>query len=69
MTASLPEYKLISGDLWKFKISDAPYPTPPLVKSTDVISPLNIGWTSASKVFPAIDDIPTLPITSTEIGW
>ena len=38
------------------------------VNCNDVISPLKIGWTDASNVLPDIDDIPTLPITSTDIG-
>ena len=39
-----------------------------LVNWRDVISPLNTGWTDALNVLPDIDDIPILPITSTDIG-
>ena len=69
ITASFPEYKSTSGFRLKLSISDAPYPTPLFVRFIEVISPLTIGWTTASYVFPAIDDIPTLPISSTDIGW
>ena len=68
MTASLPVFRIISGTLLKLTISDAPYPTPLLVNWSDVISPLKIGCRDASKVLPDIEDTPTLPITSTDIG-
>ena len=60
--------RLISGTLLKSTISDAPYPTPVFVNWSDVISPLKIGCKDASNVFPDIDDTPTLPMTSTDIG-
>ena len=37
-------------------------------KCAEVISPLKIGWTTALKVVVPIEEIPTLPITSTEIS-
>ena len=60
--------KFISGTRLKFNISDAPYPTPVFVNWSDVISPLKIGCNDAWNVFPSIEDTPTLPINSTEIG-
>ena len=60
--------RLISGTLLKLIISEAPYPTPVFVNCNDVICPLKIGCREAPKVFPDIEDMPTLPITSTDIG-
>ena len=50
-------------------ISDAPYPTPLFDKWTDVISPLNIGWTLSSKVSDPTEEIPTSPVILTVISW
>ena len=38
-------------------------------KCTEVISPLRIGWTTALKLLEPIEEMPTLPITSTEIVY
>ena len=63
-----PVYKSTLGCLLKLSISDAPYPTPPFVKWTDVTSPLNKGWGTHWKVLPSIELIPIIPSTFTEIG-
>ena len=37
-------------------------------KCIEVISPLKIGWTTALKLLEPIEEMSTLPITSTEIS-
>ena len=64
-----PAINLNCGCLLKLIISEEPYPTPLSVKWTDLIDPLKIGCVSHSKVSPAIEDIPTLPLRLIVIGW
>ena len=63
-----PDDKLTSGCLLKLMISDDPYPTPLSARWIDVTSPLNIGWTLASKVSTPTDATPTLPVIVTLIS-
>ena len=64
-----PERSLMFGFLSKLRISEDPYPTPLFERWTDWISPLKIGWTSASNVSVPIEDIPIFPSTVTEMSW
>ena len=54
----------------KLIISEAPYPTPACVKSTDFTSPLTTGCKTALKSCPpALVETPIVPSTVTVIGW
>jgi len=68
ITAPLPVFKSIKGDLSKLSMSEDPYPTPLLDKCIDVTDPLIIGLRTASKVFPSMEDIPILPSMVTAIS-
>ena len=67
--APVPDLNVTLGSLLKLTTSDTPYPTPVLVSWIEVTCPLNIGWTTALKSRPPVEARPTLPRTSTEIGW
>ena len=68
--ADSPFSKVITGCLLKLIISDAPYPTPAWVKSTDVTSPLTMGCKTALKFCPpTLVETPIFPSTVTVIGW
>ena len=66
--ALFPLWKVISGCLFKLKTSEDPYPVPLLVKLTELILPLNLGWTLALKSWPVKVVIPILPSIVTVIG-
>ena len=67
--ADSPFSKVITGCLLKLIISEAPYPTPACVKSTDDTCPLTIGCSTALKSCPpALVETPTVPLTVTVIG-
>ena len=56
------------GLLLKLIISSSPYPTPESSKWIDVSSPLKDRLNSALNVSVPTDEIPTAPLTVTEIG-
>jgi len=60
---------VITGCLLKLIISEAPYPTPACVKSTDDTCPLTTGCRTALKSCPPdLVETPIVPVTLTVIG-
>ena len=62
-----PLFNVINGCFSKFNTSEDPYPTPLLLKCTDVILPLKIGIIFASNLYPFTDEMPVFSEISTEI--
>ena len=68
--ANSPFSKVITGCLLKLTISEAPYPTPFWVRSTEVTTPLTTGWSTAWKSCPpALVETPIDPSTVATMGW
>ena len=68
--ADSPYENVITGCLLKLIISEAPYPTPACVRSTDDIFPLTIGCKTALKSCPPdLVETPIVPSTVIDIGW